>query len=59
MDRRRIGVRDEAHAAARLIFVGGAHGDAFFGLKRALRVVCGLATLHADGVGLRNVFGDG
>ena len=58
MDRRGVGVWDEAHAAACLVLVRGADGDAFLGFKGALRIVSGLATLHTDSVSFGDVFGD-
>ena len=36
MDRRRVGVRDKAHAATCFVLVRGADRDAFFGFKCAL-----------------------
>ena len=52
-------MRDEAGTAAGFVHAGGADGDAFFGFEGALGVVGRLATLHADGVGLGDVLGDG
>lgn len=59
MNCRSIRMRHEALAASRFVHSGGANGDAFFGFEDALRVVGGLATFDADGVGLGDVFGDG
>ena len=59
MHRRRVGMWNEAGAAAGFVHALASNGDALFGFKSALRVVRGLATLHADGVGLGDVFGDG
>ena len=59
MQRRGVGVRHKAHAAACFVLIGGADRDAFFGFESALGIVCGLATLHADRVGLGDVLGDG
>src|SRR2546423_7870564 len=57
--RRRVGVWDEAAAAARLVRVGCADDDLALDLDDALRVVGGLAAADADGVRLCDVLGDG
>ncbi len=59
MDRGRVGVWNKATTAAGFVHSSGADGDALFGFEDALGVVGGLATLHADGVSLCNVLGDG
>ena len=51
-----VGVRDEALAAASFVHAGATDRNTFFRFKSALRIVCGLVALHADGVGLGNVF---
>src|ERR1043165_6497330 len=57
--RRRVGVRDEAAAAALLVGVARADDDAALDLDDALLVVGGLAAADADGVRLGDVLGDG
>jgi hypothetical protein len=59
MHRRSVGMRDEAFAAAGFVHAFASHRDTLFGFKSTLSVVCRLATLHADGVSLGNVFRDG
>src|SRR5438270_8089436 len=56
---RRVGVRDKAAAAARLVAVRSADDDLALDLHDALRVVGGLAAADADGVRLGDVLGDG
>ena len=57
--RRRVGMGDEAAAAAGFVSVGRADDDARVLLDDALRVVGGLAAANADGVRLGDVLGDG
>ena len=57
--RARVGVRDEAAAAARLVHAVCSDRHALFGFKGALRVVGRLTAADADGVRLGDVFGDG
>lgn len=59
MHGRRVGVRHEALAAAGFVHLGAADGDPLFRFKSTLRIVGRLATPHADGVRLGDVFGDG
>ncbi len=59
MDRWGVGVRNEAATAAGFIHANCADGHALFGFEDALGIVGWLTTLHADGVSLGNVFGDG
>src|SRR5207253_11063619 len=58
MNRWSVGVRNKALATASFVHPGSADRDALFGFEDALRVICGLAALDADGVGFRDVFSD-
>src|SRR5215212_9433195 len=53
-----IGVWDKTSTTTSFILIRRPDGNALFRFKRALRVIGGLATLHADGVGLRDVLGN-
>src|SRR5687767_13659504 len=52
-------MRDEAAAAAGLVFVGSSDLDTRLGLHGSLGIISGGAAFDADGVGFCNKFGDG
>src|SRR6266849_9252771 len=58
MNRRRVGVRHEALAAAGFVHALSPDRNALFRFKSALRIVGWLSALHANRVGLRNVLSD-
>src|SRR5438132_13945288 len=59
MNRWRVVVGHEAATATGFVHALAPHGHALFGFKSALRIICRLAALHADRVGLGYVLGDG
>src|SRR5258706_6782039 len=57
--RRRVGVRDEAFAAAGLVFIARTDLDEGFGFDGSLRIVGRRSAFYADGVGFCDEFRDG
>src|SRR5207302_11332295 len=58
MHRRSICMWHKATAAAGFVHAFAPDGDPLFGFKSALRIVGGLAALHADSMSLSDVLGN-